>query len=78
VSLSPPIPEQPELRIGPAWDYGELLPGLYFEVWASLDLVHWVLATNTTEKAALFVVKPQEFYKVRAVLDGMVSDWANK
>jgi hypothetical protein len=49
-----------------------------FEVWSSLDLVNWSLATNTTEKAALFPEKPMEFYKVRARDDlGQVSDWAS-
>lgn len=63
---------------GCAWDYDPLLPGMIFEVWSSTNLVSWVLATNTTEKIALFPVKTMEFYRVRArdPDTGNVSDWA--
>jgi len=62
---------------GCAWDYYAAVPGITFEVWASTNLVDWVLATNTVEKIALFPVKEMEFYKVRAKDElGQVSDWA--
>jgi len=67
----------PAKMMGCAWDYGEMPAGLYFEVWSSTNLVHWVLATNTTEKIARFPMKPCEFWKVRARdTNGLVSDWA--
>lgn len=67
----------PAKRMGCEWDYDALEPGMMFEVWSSTNLVSWVLATNTTEKIALFPVKQMEFYKVRAKDEhGLVSDWA--
>lgn len=66
----------PAKLMGCAWDYA-VVPGITFEVWASTNLVHWVLATNTVETVALFPVKQMEFYKVRARDEhGLVSDWA--
>lgn len=66
----------PAKLMGCAWDYA-VVPGITFEVWSSTNLVNWVLATNTTEKIALFPVKQMEFYKVRARDEhGLVSDWA--
>jgi len=73
----PPAALLPTKLMGCAWEYGEMEPGLYFEVWSSTNLVHWVLATNTTEKIARFPMKPCEFWKVRARdTNGLVSDWA--
>lgn len=63
---------------GCQWDWAGL-PGevVTFEVWASVDLVRWQLATNTTERIALFPEKPMEFYRVRSRNAlGSVSDWA--
>jgi hypothetical protein len=57
---------QPTRLIGCAWDYAPMPPGLVFEVWSSTNLIHWYLATNTTEKIARFPMKPCEFWKVRA------------
>ncbi len=66
----------PPKMYGPAWDYGDMPPGLFFEVWSSTNLTEWVLRTNTVAKAVVFPSKQMEFYKVRANLNGIVSDWA--
>ncbi len=67
----------PTRQYGPAWDYGEIPDGLTFEVWSSTNLTDWVLRTNTVEKSVVFSQVPKEFYKVRANLNGIVSDWAS-
>ncbi len=69
------VVEVPKMH-GPAWDYGEMPPGLVFEVWSSTNLTNWVLRTNTVAKSVVFPSKQMEFYKVRANLNGIVSDWA--
>lgn len=68
----------PDTLRGCQWTW-DGLPGeeVTFEVWASVDLVQWQLATNTTARIALFPQKQMEFYRVRSRdALGSVSDWA--
>ena len=68
--------EEPERWRGCEWDYDGWEP-VTFEVWASTNLVDWVLATNTAAHKALFPPKKCEFYRVRTRDQfGQVSDWA--
>ncbi len=73
---APAAIELPSKRYGPMWDYGTMPNGMVFEVWSSTNLTDWVLRTNTVSKSVVFAQVPTEFYKVRAKLNGIVSDWA--
>ncbi len=75
-TTAPVAIELPSKRYGPAWDYGTMPNGMVFEVWSSTNLTDWVLRTNTVEKSVVFSQVAKEFYKVRAKLSGVVSDWA--
>ena len=62
--------------MGCQWTYDGPEPAT-FEVWASTNLVDWVLATNTVATRVLFPPKSCEFYRVRTRDElGQVSDWA--
>jgi hypothetical protein len=58
-----------------SWDYSDTIP-VEFEVWSSVDLKVWELDRVTTNREAVFLARPQQFFKVRARADDSYSDWA--
>ncbi len=58
-----------------AWDY-PATNAVEFEVWSSIDLKVWELDRVTTNREAVFLSRPQQFFKVRARSDDSYSDWA--
>ncbi len=58
-----------------AWDY-PATNAVEFEVWSSVDLKVWELDRVTTNREAVFLARPKQFFKVRARADDSFSDWA--